>query len=328
MLEDTLLLLEADHGGTPNYGYGGQHGGATEAEKYVSFFAAGPGVLAGEIGDMLVRDTPAVILHALGIPQPESWTARVPAGLFADCPEGTARPAGQPPAQKIAQREPLPERGGLKKIPGLPEPLLYLPFEEDSELPDSAGYSGKLYRVAGMMGSALHLQDGYLTMDSPDLSGSWSLLFWVRPDAWTAGESQILVAAGSSCKQVDRERGFSVEVGEKFLRLCHKGPIGRMPVHLDMTAPGDFAGKWTHVAVTVDREQARFGVSINFCAQEYWAIPQNMALFDRGTLYLGQDAALEPSCRFSGAVDDLCVLPAAADEALLKKLKEYYQLKE
>lgn len=107
-LEDTLLLVEADHGGTPNYGYGGQHGGATEAEKYVSFFAAGPGILPGEIPDMLVRDTPAVILHALGIPQPKGWTARIPAGLFTDCPEGTSAPAGLPPRRTVSDRAPLP----------------------------------------------------------------------------------------------------------------------------------------------------------------------------------------------------------------------------
>lgn len=109
-LEETLLLVEADHGGTPDYGCGGQHGGATEAEIYVNFFAAGPGILPGQIQDMLVRDTPAVILHALGIPQPEGWTARIPVGLFADCPEGTARPAGLPPLRSPDDRVPCRSR--------------------------------------------------------------------------------------------------------------------------------------------------------------------------------------------------------------------------
>lgn len=102
-LEDTLLLVESDHGGTPDYGWGGQHGGATDAEKYISFFAAGPGILAGEFTGMLVRDTAAVILHALGIPGSENWTARVPGGLFADCPQGTQRPEGRPPVPAAAE---------------------------------------------------------------------------------------------------------------------------------------------------------------------------------------------------------------------------------
>lgn len=325
-LEDTLLLVEADHGGTPNYGYGGQHGGATEAEKYVSFFAAGPGILPGEFEGMLVRDTPAVILHALGIAQPEGWTARVPAGLFADCPEGTPRSAGLPPMRTLSDRTPLPEQGGLAEVLGEHVPILHLPFESDEEFPTSAQSHGKLYRLEGMMGKAMSFQDGSLTMDSPELSGSCSILFWIRPDQWLAGESQTVLAAGSSCRQVDREKGISIEVAEDFLRLCHKGPMGTIPVHLDMTAAGDLAGKWTHVTVTQDREGERFGISLNFAPFEYWATPKNMDLFDRGMLYIGRDALADPTRRLSAALDDLCICRGAVTEEILRKLKEYYQV--
>lgn len=325
-LEDTLLLVEADHGGTPNYGYGGQHGGATEAEKFVSFFAAGPGILPGGFEGMLVRDTPAVILHALGIPQPEGWTARVPAGLFADCPEGTPRPGGLPPVRAVSDRAPLEEQGGLTAVLGDHSPLLYLPFESDGEFPDSAKSFGKRYRVDGRMGKAMSFQDGFLTMDAPDLSGSYSILFWIRPDTYLAGESQIALAAGASCQQVDLQTGISIEVAENFLRLCHKGPMGEMKVHLDMTMAADIAGRWTYVAVTQDRENARFGVSVNFGDFEYWNIPENMALFGCGTLYIGQDALLDPARRLSAALDDLCICRGAVSGELLKQLKAYYKV--
>lgn len=325
-LEDTLLLVEADHGGTPNYGYGGQHGGATDAEKYVSFFAAGPGIRSGEPGEMLVRDTPAVILHALGLRQPEGWTARVPGLLFADCPGGTPRPAGLPPVRTLKDRAPLPERGELPKLTEGNPPMLYLPFESDGEFPEGSAHHGKLYRVEGMMGQAMHFQDGFLRLPSPDLSGSWTLGIWVRPDGNVPGESRIVLAAGSTCQQVDLNKGISLEIGEKFVRLCHKGPIGTMPVHLDMTVPADTAGTWTHVTVIQDREAERFGIRINFGAPQYWGIPKNMELFGKGTLYIGQDALNLPHRRFCGAVDDLFLCPGAMDEAMVSRLRNHYQV--
>lgn len=78
-LEETLILVEADHGGIDH-----GHGGKTDEEKWVSFYAVGPNVCNTEITGLLVRDTPAIILHALGIEAPAEWTGRVPAGLFVD----------------------------------------------------------------------------------------------------------------------------------------------------------------------------------------------------------------------------------------------------
>ncbi|MBR5750994.1 MAG: alkaline phosphatase [Clostridia bacterium] len=91
MLDSTLFLVLSDHGGTcdkrPEGGYSGSHGGWTEAERRISFLAAGPGIQAGEIGDMNIRDTAAIVLYALGIDMPafdpNGWTAQLPENLFA-----------------------------------------------------------------------------------------------------------------------------------------------------------------------------------------------------------------------------------------------------
>ena len=86
--EDTLFIVIADHGGTPFDGKGASHGGWTDAEKLVTFAAAGKGVVNGEPCRMNIRDLAAIVLYALGIEAPEfdenGWTSQVPAGLFND----------------------------------------------------------------------------------------------------------------------------------------------------------------------------------------------------------------------------------------------------
>ena len=82
ILDDTLFLLIADHGG-----HGTGHGGWTDEEKYVTFAAAGRSVKPGPIEEMNIRDLAAIVLYALGIDAPafdeQGWTAQVPADLFA-----------------------------------------------------------------------------------------------------------------------------------------------------------------------------------------------------------------------------------------------------
>lgn len=83
ILEDTLFILIADHGG-----HGTGHGGWTDEEKYVTFAASGKGVKKGTIEEMNIRDLAAIVLYAFGIDAPEfdeqGWTAQVPAGIFVD----------------------------------------------------------------------------------------------------------------------------------------------------------------------------------------------------------------------------------------------------
>lgn len=88
--DDTLFCVICDHGGTcdprEGGGFGGGHGGWSDGEKYITFAAAGHGVASGEIEEMNIRDTAAIVLYALGIPAPDftldGWTSQLPTGLF------------------------------------------------------------------------------------------------------------------------------------------------------------------------------------------------------------------------------------------------------
>ena len=88
ILEDTLFMVIADHGGTPFNGTGASHGGWSDAEKLVTFAAAGKTVRNIEIEEMNIRDLAAIVLYALGIDSPsfdeQGWTSQIPDGLFDD----------------------------------------------------------------------------------------------------------------------------------------------------------------------------------------------------------------------------------------------------
>lgn len=315
-LEETLILVEADHGGTPNHGFGGHHGGATEEEMYVSFFAAGPGVDGGELTGMLVRDTPAVILHALGIPQPEAWTAGVPAGLFRDCPDGQERPAGCPPEGWTRELAPLEEKGEfLKEFADL-EPNLYLSFESDGEFPRDTVTHGKLYRQEGRLGHGMGFADGSLELQCRQMEKGYSVLFWVKADQSLRGAAAVAVAAGENCRQASREPGFRLELGENYVRATVCGELREQPCLLDMTCPGELTGKWNHVAFTVDPEAGHLCLRLNFGKPYYYGFPKDMAMLSAGKLCIG---------RMPAVVDDLCICRKPLDDEIVQRLKAYYQ---
>ena len=88
ILQDTLFMVIADHGGANTPEGKGTHGGWSDAEKYVTFAAAGKTVQQGTVGTMNIRDLAAIVLYALGLEMPafaeDGWTAQIPAGLFND----------------------------------------------------------------------------------------------------------------------------------------------------------------------------------------------------------------------------------------------------
>ncbi len=89
IIDDTLFIVIADHGGTnPGFGQGGGHGGWTDEEKYVTFAATGKGVRKTDIKKMNIRDLAAIVLYAFGIEAPEfdekGWTSQIPEGIFDD----------------------------------------------------------------------------------------------------------------------------------------------------------------------------------------------------------------------------------------------------
>lgn len=81
ILDETLLIVAADHGGTPR----GSHGGDTPAERMVFMGVHGKTVEKGsQIVDAEIQDIPMISAYALGLEAPATWTGKIPSGIFPD----------------------------------------------------------------------------------------------------------------------------------------------------------------------------------------------------------------------------------------------------
>ena len=89
ILDDTLFIVIADHGGTPPDANGrGAHGGWSDGEKYVTLALSGKTVQKSSIPSANIRDLAAIVLYALKIDAPQfdenGWTSQIPEKIFDD----------------------------------------------------------------------------------------------------------------------------------------------------------------------------------------------------------------------------------------------------
>ena len=317
-LEDTLIIVEADHGGTPADAYGrGEHGGDTDAEKYVCFYAVGGGARHVELHDMLSRDTAPAILHALGIEQPGSWNSRVPGGLFEDIPENLPRPEGLPLAARHTPSK--PENGGFMAGFADLEPLVYLPFESLDALPEGTRRFGKFYNVEGVRGRALRMDDGGISIPCPSLKEGFSLTGWLKLNA----EPDWAVVAGTR-GYAGAAPGFCVYVRPGFLRAAFSTPQPKGHT-LELALPKRFEGEWLFIAVVFDPAAERVGISLDFETLIWHPLGDRPAIPDgAGRLNLGMGPDFDASERLPGALDDICLCRKPLDDGDIARLRAYY----
>ena len=76
ILDDTLLIITADHGGL-----GTSHGGSSDAEMNTFFGAVGKSVNPTSDLTMTGRDLASIVCYALGVEGNEKWDSYIPANL-------------------------------------------------------------------------------------------------------------------------------------------------------------------------------------------------------------------------------------------------------
>lgn len=318
-LEDALFLVTADHGGTP----GGSHGGNSDAEKYVSFFAAGEGVNKGEFGEMAIRDTSAVVARALGLGLPAIWTAKIPDNMFEGEPV-MERPEDifvlPPKSYKNHRHEPTP--GGDRDIGNyidMDRVLAYFPF--DGDLTDKSGhckasFEGKIYYPEGFYGSAVKTDDCVINFSGLELgTGSCSFAAFIKKPKSPEGSKWTVVATTDDYDEKDPGICIRTHVREAEFRIG----LGDSSSILWWPMAHDHPGNFWHVIFTVDRETNKLSLWYDFkhiiscdCERN---IPADL-FFPDGKCHIGSHAPL--------TLDDVIVFDHALTPEEIAKFKEYY----
>lgn len=83
-LEQTLLIITADHGGS-----GIKHGSDSPEDMTIPWLAVGPGAPAGKVlqSEIVTYDTAATVLAAFGLPIPTNWDGRPVLEIFEQEPQ-------------------------------------------------------------------------------------------------------------------------------------------------------------------------------------------------------------------------------------------------
>ncbi len=323
LLEDTLFIVTTDHGGL-----GDSHGGDSDVEMKIMFAAAGKTVEKGTIGEMGIRDTAAIVLHALGLTQPDTWTARVPSGLFEGVVAGERPVYTLPESNRAHENVPTPEAGSAGHISNfITDKALthYLTF--DGDITDECGAAttkeGNLYFVEGYFGKGVSLYDGHISIpDYAPGTDSFTVSLWVDTQGvnsdpplfsnkdWSSGGN----SGYALCLRSDGDVRFNVGDGSNRMDMSHR-------------LPDDFRTGWMHVALVVDREAGEVRIALDFGDFQTQALPETLKddSFDAyNLLNLGQDGTGSYSASLAATVDEFMVFDGAMTQTELAALAEYY----
>ena len=333
MAGTTLFMVSADHGGTPE----GTHGGWTDAEKYIMFAAAGPEVEPGETGEMDIRDMASIVLYALGLAdcQPDTWTSRVPSGLFKGV-EAAERPVYSPEYSyeyRMHDPEPTPDlEDSAASVIGTERVRAYFTF--DGSIDDALGKTGterggKLYFVDGYYDQSVRLEDGYITLpDQKFGTDSFSFAFWVKTEGTAAKPPVISNKDWSDATNP----GFvlclkgSNDTSASNMIVLNVGSGSGFQVELARNLPEDFPNGWVYVVAVVDREAKKVRISLDFGEFAEKTIPGlfNSLSFDSLDLNLGQDGTGEYGSSLTAELDEFIIVDGVLTDEDVAALKEAY----
>lgn len=318
-LENTLFLVTADHGGSPD----GNHGGNTEAELMVSFFAAGKSVIPGEIGYMEIRDAASVVTFALGVTQPGNWSSRVPDKLFGDnVPFERASELPSDGSKRYSGRKnvptPVEEGKRLEDFIDVSGILCRFPFDGDtSEL--ACGLStqteGKVYFTEGFYGSAVTLDDCEIRSGAVSLGKEdYTFCAWFRLPSSAEGKDWPLFSA------VNTDNGVELSFFVSGNELVSKISTGKEVQIYRRPLPGNFEGNLFHFICSYDRSEDELCYYYDFAIDSDWyaepKLPADFGLNCNQTVIGGMAPV---------TVDDLMIFDHKLSDKEIENLQRYYE---
>ena len=327
IIDETLFIVTADHGGTP----GGSHGGWTDAEKYIMFAAAGKTVKkGGTIQNAEIRDTAAIVLHALGHEdaQPESWTAYVPGDLFVGV-DATSRPIYKDPnSVRYHETEPTPSKDGGKHVTDFVDNDLsvYLPFDGniDDQCGNTTTANNKLYFIEdGYYGGAIQLDDGYVTLNDYLLKDqSFTASMWLQINS--SGGDPVLFSNADWTSGKNPGFTLALNLGDNIFRTNVGYNGGRH--RFDAALPSDYREGWMHLTISVDRENNQILYYVDFGAPT--VIPYDMTGMSfegiLNGLNIGQDGTGAYPSPLAATMDEFMIFDGAFTLEDNNSLAKYY----
>jgi len=330
LLDDTLIMVTADHGGT-----GKTHGGNSDAEKYVFLGVAGKTVENGSIIDAEGRDVAAIAAYALGLECPETWTGHVPAGVFKDVTEVSARKEMTLPGTEYRnhQTESTPALTSMQSLLSGHNVIAYLPF--DSSIDDAFGKvqttkSGTLQYYDGWYGKGVALNNGYVTLKDVKVgTGSFSVAFWLKGSPVTPDKADPGLISNKDWEE-GVYKGFILSYrGTKDIKF-NVGDGNKNRLDYVRILPSNYDQGWMHVILTVDRENRKVRIYYDFIFDGDEAeIPATLAdtSFDSLSLNIGQDGTGSLAYKLPAQMDEFIMTSDVLSEADVAALKAYYQPK-
>ena len=326
ILDDTLFLVSADHGGTPE----GSHGGDTDAERYVFLGVAGKTVVeGGQIQEPEVRDIAAISAYAFGLDFPETWTGIVPGGLFQGV-EAMERHEMEPEEIPVSenrkhQTEPTPSLDNVKSLLEGHNVIAYFPLDGDEK--DAFGKvetvtTGKLYYSDAYYGKGADMSDGYITLKDVAVgTNSFSVALWIKTNGVPSDPCIISNKNWNSGGNI----GFVLSIRSDEDIKFNAGNNGdRMDAGAGL--PLDYKNGWMHVILVVDRDKNKIRLFYDFASELDYDIPESLrnVSFDALDLNIGQDGTGHYGAHLAAQLDEFIITADALSDEDIAKLKAYY----
>lgn len=290
------------------------------------YAAAGKTVTHTEIADMEIRDNASVVLYALGCDQPDTWTGRVPSGLFEGV-RAAERPVYVMPVseKRLHESVPTPAPEELTKVIGAERILAYLPFDGDPS--DALGKTkteahGKLYFLDGYFGKGMRTDDGYVTLCGAELGErSFTAAFWLKTEG-VPGDPAVF---SNKNWQSGMNPGFALSLDSGSFNFNFSD--GKHRQDFAAPLPPDYRQGWVYVTAVVDREAGEVRLSTDFGAFRTFAFSdelKNASFQTPESLNIGQDGTgkYRP---IPAELDEFLLVGDALTDEDLKALKAHYR---
>lgn len=326
MLDETLFIVTADHGGK-----GKTHGGDSDEERYVFLGVAGKTVADATIVDAETRDVAAIAAYALGLETPDTWTGRVPAGVFQDVKQASAHVEQVLPSQRYRQHttESTPDKSVLQRVLSGHNLMAYFPF--DGNASDALGKiqtstSGTLQYPNAYFGKGVQLNNGYVTLKNVLVgAGSFSAAFWLKATLPSAEKADPGLISNKDWEE-GVYKGFILSLrGTRDIKFnVGDGNNGRMDFTRMM--PENYKDGWMHVILVVDRANRKVRLYYDFIDGDERDIPDALASisFDSLNFNIGQDGTGNLAYSLPAQIDELILTADVLTDQDVAALRNHY----